>query len=51
MGALAAAGSRGMHLDVSPQNHAAIAFYEKLGFAPVVSDELPAGGLTMARRF
>jgi len=51
MTALAAAGSAGMHLDVSPQNQAAIAFYEKLGFAPVISDELPAGGLTMARKF
>lgn len=51
MAALAAAGSPGMHLDVSPQNHSAIAFYEKLGFAPVRSDELPPGGLTMARRF
>ena len=51
MTALAEAGSPGMHLDVSPHNHSAIAFYRKLGFAPVISDELPSGGLTMARRF
>ena len=29
----------------------AIAFYRKLGFAPVISDDLPSGGLTLARRF
>ncbi|ODT22483.1 MAG: GNAT family N-acetyltransferase [Kaistia sp. SCN 65-12] len=51
MDALAEAGSPGMHLDVHPDNASAIAFYEKLGFAPVLSDELPAGSLTMARRF
>jgi ribosomal protein S18 acetylase RimI-like enzyme len=51
MDALAEAGSPGMHLDVSPQNDRAIAFYEKLGFAPVLSDDMPAGSLTMARRF
>lgn len=51
MDALAAAGSPGMHLDVHPENASAIAFYETLGFAPVISDDLPAGSLTMARRF
>ena len=40
-----------MHLDVHPENASAIAFYETLGFAPVISDDLPAGSLTMARRF
>jgi ribosomal protein S18 acetylase RimI-like enzyme len=51
MEALAEAGSSGMHLEVHSTNKDAIAFYETLGFAPVLSDELPAGGLTMARRF
>lgn len=41
MGKLAAAGASGMHLQVSPVNRAAQAFYRKLGFEVVKDAELP----------
>jgi ribosomal protein S18 acetylase RimI-like enzyme len=43
-----AAGAAGVHLGVSRANPRAIAFYDKLGFAPVA--DTSTGGILMARR-
>lgn len=39
MRSLADAGAPGMHLEVSPENARALAFYDRLGFAPIVQTE------------
>lgn len=44
---LAAAGSVGMHLQVSPKNRGAIRFYETLGFREIRDGSLPRGTLFM----
>ncbi|MDB5541183.1 MAG: family acetyltransferase [Devosia sp.] len=49
MGKLAAAGARGMHLQVSPRNRGAQAFYRKLGFAVLRDWELPRHTVFMVR--
>jgi ribosomal protein S18 acetylase RimI-like enzyme len=38
---LAAAGAQGVHLQVSPRNERALAFYAKLGFRRLTGPELP----------
>jgi ribosomal protein S18 acetylase RimI-like enzyme len=48
---LARLGSRGVHLQVNPQNSAAQAFYRNLGFVPLSSPDLPADTLFMAYQF
>ena len=48
---LARLGSRGVHLQVSPNNAAAQAFYRNLGFVPLSSPDLPADTLFMAYQF
>jgi len=47
---LAAAGAPGMHLQVSPRNHKALAFYARLGFARLELADLPADTAFVARR-
>ena len=41
-------GSPGLHLQVNPKNYEAQAFYHSLGFAPLVSPDLPVDTLFMA---
>lgn len=48
LAALTAAGSPGVHLEVSPTNAAAVGFYERLGFAGLGGAGL--GSLTLGRR-
>jgi ribosomal protein S18 acetylase RimI-like enzyme len=48
---LARLGSPGLHLQVSPKNAAAQAFYRNLGFVPLSSPDLPSDTLFMAYRF
>lgn len=48
---LAAAGSPGMHLQVDPRNRRALGFYTALGFETLTSPDLPAGVVTVAKRF
>ena len=50
MESLAGMGSPGLHLQVSPGNVQAQAFYRNLGFAPLSSPDLPTDTLFMARR-
>lgn len=49
MARLQGAGAPGMHLQVSPRNAKALAFYEKLGFKPIADASLPAHTVFMAR--
>lgn len=48
---LARRGSPGVHLQVSPKNSAAQAFYRNLGFVPLSSPDLPDDTLFMAYQF
>lgn len=48
---LAAAGVKGMHLQVSPTNRGALAFYETLGFSRLKHESLPRHTVFMAIRF
>lgn len=48
---LAALGSHGIHLQVSPKNAAAQAFYQTLGFVPLSSPDLPQDTLFMGYQF
>lgn len=50
MARLRAAGSPGMHLQVSPVNRRARRFYVRLGFEVLRSGELPSHSTFMARR-
>jgi ribosomal protein S18 acetylase RimI-like enzyme len=47
---LAAAGARGMHLQVSPANSGALAFYETLGFTRLEHESLPDHTVFMVTR-
>jgi len=49
MDRLAAAGAPGMHLQVSPKNRGAIAFYRKLGFVPLTDPSLPRHSVFVCR--
>ena len=49
MARLAARGSKGLHLSVSPSNTGGQAFYHKLGFTHVASPELPRHTYFMGR--
>ena len=49
MARLAAAGASGMHLQVSPTNAGAIAFYQKLGFAVLDDPSLPKHSVFVAQ--
>lgn len=51
MGALRAAGAPGMHLQVSPKNRDALAFYRRLGFEALSDATLPRHTVFMAQRF
>jgi ribosomal protein S18 acetylase RimI-like enzyme len=46
---MAGLGSPGLHLQVHPKNAGAQKFYRGLGFAPLLSADLPGGTLFMAR--
>ena len=50
MATLKAAGAPGMHLQVSPSNANALAFYDRLGFAALQDAALPDHTVFMARR-
>ena len=43
------AGAPGMHLQVSPRNAGALAFYRRLGFAPITHASLPEHTVFMAK--
>lgn len=43
------AGAPGMHLQVSPRNAGALAFYRRLGFAPIAHASLPGHTVFMAK--
>ncbi|MBN9308979.1 MAG: GNAT family N-acetyltransferase [Devosia sp.] len=49
MAALARAGAPGMHLGVSTSNHAALAFYERLGFARLTGPGAPTHAVYMVK--
>lgn len=49
MDRLRMAGAPGMHLQVSPSNAGALAFYRRLGFAPITDAGLPEHTVFMAR--
>jgi len=48
---LARLGSRGVHLQVNPNNTPAQAFYRNLGFVPLSSSDLPTDTLFMGYQF
>jgi GNAT superfamily N-acetyltransferase len=50
MARLVAVGAPGMHLQVSPKNRGALAFYGKLGFEVVSDPELPRHTVFVGRR-
>jgi ribosomal protein S18 acetylase RimI-like enzyme len=50
MGRLAGAGISGMHLQVSPRNEGALAFYRTLGFSRLEHETLPEDTVFMVRR-
>jgi GNAT superfamily N-acetyltransferase len=49
MARMAARGSKGLHLSVSPSNAGGQAFYRTLGFEHVASPDLPTQTYVMAR--
>lgn len=51
MAQLTAAGSKGMHLGVSPVNHRALRFYQTLGFVQLQSPEIPKRTVYMVQSF
>ncbi|AKR58446.1 hypothetical protein XM25_22155 [Devosia sp. H5989] len=51
MAQLAARRVTGIHLGVDPKNTGAVRFYDRLGFTPLVADDLPKGSLYMVKGF